>query len=190
MNNSRLNFLLEHIKPGRILDVGNLDKNGYVHKILLEKMAGSEIHGLDIIDQATVGLDFSHQKIGSFENMDYPDDFFDAVYAGEIIEHTWKPKQTLDGFYRILKPGGILILDTPNVYAISRIIRYLIKGQDVTLGNPEHTMFFSRAMIDCLLGSAGFTIKTLTTERFATIRGKNIPLPGVTPFSFMGECLL
>ena len=79
MNNSRLNFLLEHIKPGRILDVGNLDKNGYVHKILLEKMAGSEIHGLDIIDQATVGLDFSHQKIGSFENMAYPDDFFDAV---------------------------------------------------------------------------------------------------------------
>ncbi|MEK7172573.1 MAG: methyltransferase domain-containing protein [Patescibacteria group bacterium] len=190
MKKSRLNFLLEHVSPGKILDVGNLDKNGQIHSLLLKKMTGSEIYGLDILDQREFGLNFPNQKIGSFEDLGYPDNFFDVIYAGEIIEHTWKPKQTMDGFYRVLKQGGILILDTPNVYSLSRILRYLCKGEDVVLGNPEHTMFFSRAMIENLLGSAGFKIETLTTERFTTMKGKSIPLPGISPFGFMGECLL
>lgn len=186
----RIDFLLQNIKPGKMLDVGNLNKGGAIHKMLIEKFPQVELYGLDIMDQARLGINFSNQKKGSFEDMDYPEDFFDTIYMGEVLEHTWKPKQALDQSHRILKTGGFLIIDTPNVYSLSRILRYLIKGQDIILGNPDHKIFYSRAMLENMLKQSGFSIKKMMTEvNFDTMKFK-FKLPNFGPFKFMGECLL
>jgi len=44
----------------------------------------------------------------------FPDNTFDALFAGEIIEHMPSISSTLKEWRRLLKPGGALILTTPN----------------------------------------------------------------------------
>lgn len=186
----RLEFLFQNLKPGIILDIGNLEKRGALHKRIIETFPSATVHGLDIVDQASLGLSFPNQTIGSFEKLPYQDNLFDFIYMGEVLEHTWVPKQVIDECYRVLKPGGQLIMDTPNVYSLSRILRYLATGKDIILGNPEHKIFFSRAMLENLLLQSNFTIKQLTTEiNFDTFHLK-FRLPNFGTFKFMGECLL
>ncbi len=148
---SRIEFLLSHLKPGIILDIGNLGRAKLFHERLITEFPQSQIHGIDIEDQAIYGLHFPHQMVGNAEAMPYQDSYFDAVYMGEVIEHSWVPKQIMDECYRVLKPGGTLILDCPNVYALSRILRFLFTGRDIILGSPNHRIFYSRAMMENLL---------------------------------------
>ena len=42
-----------------------------------------------------------------------PDNSFDAILCSEVLEHVPEPTQALDEFYRLLKPGGKLILTAP-----------------------------------------------------------------------------
>ena len=46
--------------------------------------------------------------------MDVPDDFFDLVVSSECIEHTPNPAQALAEMVRVLKPGGFLVVTSPN----------------------------------------------------------------------------
>src|ERR1035437_433929 len=119
------------MKNINMLDVGNLDNRGYIHSKIIDRFKNINMYGLDVVDQKSIGTNFSNQKIGSFEDINYPDNFFDIVYIGEVLEHTWKPKQVVDNCFKILKKGGIMIIDTPNVYSFSRILRYLFRGKDI-----------------------------------------------------------
>ena len=186
----RVEFLARHIKEGRVLDVGNLDKGGAFHRQLIQKFPRCSFFGLDVIDQKKLGVNFPNQKIGSVETADFPDNFFDSLYLGQVFEHTWEPKKVLDQCYRILKPGGVVILDTPNVYALSRMIRYGLTGRDVILGNPDHKLFYSRAMLEHLFESSHLKLKELLTENVFAFKGKLLPLPTFGTFKFLGECLM
>lgn len=186
----RLNFLLKNIKPGRILDVGNLDKQGKIHKILTEKMQGSDIYGLDILDQDKLGLSFSNQSIGNIETVDFPDAFFDSIYMGQVLEHSWKPKDILNRIYKMLKLGGVLIIDVPHIYSLSRILRYLVTGKDIILGNPDHKIFYSKAMLENLLGASKFKIKEIVTENSFAFKGKLFSFPYFWRLKDYGECLM
>jgi 2-polyprenyl-3-methyl-5-hydroxy-6-metoxy-1,4-benzoquinol methylase len=44
-----------------------------------------------------------------------PDGCADVVYAGEVIEHLYSPDDLLDEMARILRPGGLALLTTPNL---------------------------------------------------------------------------
>ncbi len=44
----------------------------------------------------------------------FPDNYFDVVFSSEVIEHTPDPLAAIAQFHRMLKPGGHLILSTPN----------------------------------------------------------------------------
>jgi SAM-dependent methyltransferase len=52
----------------------------------------------------------------------------DVVVAGEIFEHLYSPLHFLNEISRVLKPGGHLILTTPNISYIGNIIK-LIRGR-------------------------------------------------------------
>lgn len=56
-------------------------------------------------------LEFSK---GDVAKLDFPQNYFDLIVAFEIIEHLKDPQKAIVEFYRVLKPGGRLILSTPN----------------------------------------------------------------------------
>jgi SAM-dependent methyltransferase len=61
------------------------------------------------------------------------DGTIDYIYAGEIIEHLINPEWILKESFRVLKPGGCIIITTPNITRIGNIFR-LLTGRS----NYEH----------------------------------------------------
>jgi SAM-dependent methyltransferase len=49
----------------------------------------------------------------------YPDAHFDAVVSMDVVEHVVDPLPWLEGALRVLKPGGLLFLTTPNYASYS-----------------------------------------------------------------------
>ena len=50
----------------------------------------------------------------SAESLDYPDNSFDILFSIEVLEHLQRPARAINEFYRVLKPGGLAIITTPN----------------------------------------------------------------------------
>ena len=80
---------------------------------------------------------------GDAERLDihFPERKFDAVVAGDIIEHVNNLGLVLSGIKKVLAPGGVLIITTPNALAIKRVLGALFLRQE--RNNPDHMYFFS-----------------------------------------------
>ncbi|OGS37416.1 MAG: hypothetical protein A2293_10800 [Elusimicrobia bacterium RIFOXYB2_FULL_49_7] len=55
-----------------------------------------------------------HWRVGDFMAMDFSADRFDVIFLGEVIEHCAFPEDVILKLSDWLKPGGLLILTTPN----------------------------------------------------------------------------
>lgn len=64
----------------------------------------------------------------SNENLPFSDESFDLVTCTEVIEHLEHYRSTLRGIHRVLKPGGTLVLTTPNILNLKSRIRFLFFG--------------------------------------------------------------
>jgi O-antigen biosynthesis protein len=89
---------------------------GYGSHLLAE--AGAQVTGLEI-DPATV--DHARRRypdvdvqLGDVTDLPFPDARFDAVVSFETIEHVAEPVHVIAEFLRVLVPGGLLVLSTPN----------------------------------------------------------------------------
>ncbi|MBI3666827.1 MAG: methyltransferase domain-containing protein [Acidobacteria bacterium] len=74
----------------------------------------------------------------------YPDDYFDVVIAGEIIEHLiYDPMHMLLEARRTLRDGGYLLITTPNAGSITSVARAL-EGRN----NPQVFFLYARPRPD------------------------------------------
>jgi len=74
----------------------------------------------------------------------YPDDYFDLVVAGEIVEHmTYDPMAMLLESRRVLAEGGYLLISTPNVGSVTSVAKTL-DGRD----NPQIFFLYERPGAD------------------------------------------
>lgn len=62
------------------------------------------------------------------EGLPFKGSTFDLVTCTEVIEHLEHYRYTLREMYRVLKPGGALVLTTPNILNLKSRVRYLIFG--------------------------------------------------------------
>jgi 2-polyprenyl-3-methyl-5-hydroxy-6-metoxy-1,4-benzoquinol methylase len=142
---------LRALPQGRLLDVGC----GSGDWLALMHGLGWQVAGVDFDDNAVKvargrGLDVS---CGALEQQNLTSDSFDAVALSHVIEHVPDPIQTLAECLRILKPGGTLVLFTPNASSLGhRIFKQHWRG----LEPPRHLHLFSTQSIRALLGLAGF----------------------------------
>jgi len=51
------------------------------------------------------------------DSLPFPDDSFDIVYAGNVLEHTEDPQKVIEEAIRVLRPGGIFQAEVPNYLA-------------------------------------------------------------------------
>jgi 2-polyprenyl-3-methyl-5-hydroxy-6-metoxy-1,4-benzoquinol methylase len=85
---------------------------------------------------------------------------FDAVIASEVIEHLENPRKVAREWYRILKPGGTLVLSTPNNESIRSLVSLLIRGHYVAFQDscyPAHITALLRKDLVRILSEAGFS---------------------------------
>lgn len=137
---------LPKASPGqRLLDIGC----GSGEFLRRAKSAGWEVMGLDF-DEAAVrqarfrGLDVRHGGVGALVGMEAS---FDVITMGHVIEHVPHPLDVLRTCFVLLKPGGVLWLETPNIDALGHQ-RY---GRDWRgLEPPRHLVLFS---VESLLGA-------------------------------------
>jgi 2-polyprenyl-3-methyl-5-hydroxy-6-metoxy-1,4-benzoquinol methylase len=78
---------------------------------------------------------------------------FDVVTAFSVLEHEWRPLEALRLAHRALRPGGILILKTPNHASWNRA---LMRGDWCGYRLPDHCNYFSPATLEAMLRNTGF----------------------------------
>ena len=78
---------------------------------------------------------------------------FDALFAGELIEHLTNPATAMAEFRRVLKPGGVLILTTPN----RRRLANIADGSDRPI-SPDHLSELSYDELGELMRREGFKV--------------------------------
>ena len=65
-------------------------------------------------------------KIDLEKKLPFKDNFFDIVYAGEVIEHLYDPDYAIKEISRIIKPDGYFLLSTPNLLAWYNRLLFLL----------------------------------------------------------------
>lgn len=110
----------------KLLDIGCYD--GHIAFLLKNCLGNCEAYGIDIAKK-TIALARQkgiHAKICDIEKgVNFESNLFDYVFAGEIIEHLYDTDFFIREVKRILKPGGIFIITTPNFVSLGRRLYYL-----------------------------------------------------------------
>lgn len=146
---------LKHFVPdnGRLLDIGC----SYGLFLKLASQTWQEAYGVELSKDASryareiLGLNVFCADI---KQANFPNDYFDIITAIEVIEHMQDPKGFITTISRILKPGGLLYLVTPNVQSFSaRIMGYRWWSY-----RKMHLYYFSKNSLSGFLAKNGFSI--------------------------------
>jgi 2-polyprenyl-3-methyl-5-hydroxy-6-metoxy-1,4-benzoquinol methylase len=101
------------VKSGRVLEVGC--GLGFLGQLLAERY---EYHGIDISDEAVefarTKLNLANVEVGDANYLLFEDTTFDSVFCFDVVEHLANPDLFISEAYRVLKPGGLAIISTPN----------------------------------------------------------------------------
>jgi 2-polyprenyl-3-methyl-5-hydroxy-6-metoxy-1,4-benzoquinol methylase len=136
---------------GKLLDVGC----GSGQRLEQMQRLGWTVSGLDFDEKAVAaakqrGLDVS---CGTIPGIWFPPDTFDVITMNHVIEHVPNPIELLEECKRILKPGGKVVLATPNSACWGhRVFKKNWRG----LEPPRHLHVFSPISIEQTLRNAGF----------------------------------
>ena len=103
------------------------------------------------------GLDVRH---GGLEEADFGDESFDAVTMAHVIEHVHDPDELLAECRRILKPGGTLVILTPNSASWGH--RHFMRDWR-GLEPPRHLRIHNRSNLRRLLDRAGLQPRRVGT---------------------------
>jgi 2-polyprenyl-6-hydroxyphenyl methylase/3-demethylubiquinone-9 3-methyltransferase len=119
-----------------------------------ENVAAARAHA------AGQGLEIDY-RVGGVESLDGP---FDLVTCLEVVEHVAEPRAFIVGLARILAPGGLLILSTPNRTAMSRLVLILIGEGTGRLprGTHDWEKFLTPQETCALIADAGLEIVDCT----------------------------
>lgn len=147
----RIPFFQAAIGRGRrVLDLGC--RSGALTRHLLE---GNEVVGLDVDEAALAkasALGIETVVADVEEPLPFPDASFDAVVAGELLEHLRFPDGLVAEARRVLRPGGVFAGSVPNAFRLQSRLRFLAGRPPED--DPTHLRLFSPAALRALL--AGF----------------------------------
>jgi ubiquinone/menaquinone biosynthesis C-methylase UbiE len=157
---ARVAFLLEHVHAGqRVLDVGC----GEGRFAAALAGAGARVVGIDVAEEPLRRARAQHPNldlrlVAAEGPWPLQDASFDAVWAGETIEHVQDTAAWLSEARRVLRSGGELLLSTPAHGPLTVLGLALSRRAFAARFDPrsDHLRFYSRATLTELLGDFGF----------------------------------
>jgi ubiquinone/menaquinone biosynthesis C-methylase UbiE len=127
-------------QSGRILELGC--GLGHLLGWLVDKF---EVYGADInqwaLNQASQNVPRGNFVLLAAENLHaFPDNVFQVVIAKHVVEHLIDPDLALSEISRVLMPGGLLLLATPNTDSLARAVK---KEDWIGYQDPTHINLWS-----------------------------------------------
>lgn len=147
----------EDLSGKRLLDGGS--GGGHFSQVANER--GAEVTSLDVgenlLAQVAKRCD-TRRVLGSVLDLPFETDSFDIVLSTEVIEHTPDPRQGIRELCRVVRPGGILVLTSPN-----RLWQPVVRGATRlklrTYAGHENFLWAGEASEQ--VAAAGLTVETL-----------------------------
>ena len=150
----RVRLVAKYKPAGRWLDVGcgsglNLQEAHFWNQW--------ELSGLEPV---TAMAEYTSQQLGipvfntTIENFSAEAESYDIITLWDVLEHLPNPSEAISKISRLLKPGGILVLSTPNLASLDhRWFKDAWIGYDL----PRHLNLFPPALLNELLKKNGLT---------------------------------
>lgn len=136
-----------------VLEAGSGE--GYGADIIAD--VARQVIGLDYDDSAVAHVRARYPRVdmrqGNLADLPLPSASVDVVVTFQVIEHLWDQRQFVAECLRVLRPGGVLLMSTPNRTTFS-------PGRDAPV-NPFHTRELNAAELTELLESAGFAMESM-----------------------------
>ncbi len=132
------------------------------------KNLGYRVTACDIVGRF-MAADIPFLRLDLDEDLPFPDASFDYTACLEGIEHVENPYQLIREFTRVLKPGGALVLSTPNVLSIRSRVRFFFSSHHRRFKGVEkdgHLTPVSYRELHHGFKKAGLEIELITTNRF------------------------
>lgn len=146
--------------PGICLDLG------YCRGSFADHLSAAGWHciGLDIVQRRADHSSVATVQGDVFGSLPIADASVDAVTAGELIEHLTDDGAFLRECRRVLRPGGLLALTTPNLaFSLNRGL-VLIGRMPKFVHEPYHYRIYNIASLRQIVDEAGFTVREVTSS--------------------------
>lgn len=142
-------------RTGDLLEIG-FGAGAFLHRMQAE---GWNVTGVDFDPQAVervrsqLGLNV---YCGSLRDVAFAERSFDVIAMSHVIEHLPDPRAVLRECFRILRPGGTLVLVTPNTASLGhRWFGPDWYGSDA----PRHLYLFNLKNLGALVSQEGFAVE-------------------------------
>lgn len=155
-------FYIPYKKDGLLLDVGC--GSGNAMKDMQRR--GWKVMGIDFDKVAVESAKEKgfNARVGDLFSQQFPASNFDAILLNHVIEHIPSPEKIFKECYRILKPGGKLVMMTPNANARGHE-KYGRNWRG--LETPHHLQIFTPQSLSLLAKETGF----LKIKSFSSLQG-------------------
>lgn len=140
-----LDFVKHYVSlPSKILDAGcGLGQSTYFLKEI-----GYDVIGVDgsrrFIDYAQITFPNLMFKVENLEKLSFSDNSFDAVAIYNTLEHALDVEKVLGEMYRILKPGGFILIHSPNLFSAKHIFDAFFKKDGMTFEGKKSLQQLSK----------------------------------------------
>lgn len=169
-------ILKKYFKAGdNFLDIGSL----FGYMCLSAKLIGYKSYGLDLSKYVEeFKIRFNHFEIDNLacdlgkETAPFESASFDLILASEVLEHfDFHPNRFFKEMERLLRPGGRLIITTPNLVRVNNVVK-IILGRSINWDIKDefwdgvHRREFTAAEIKYLATNNGLNLKKVIYYNF------------------------
>lgn len=148
------------VAGGRALDIGS--GNGFFLAMLQHH--GWSVEGIELSESAaaTTRRAFGIEVyVGEVTDEGFEPGEFDFIHMSHVIEHVRSPIATLTRVRQLLRPGGLLYVETPNIASLGA----RIWGEHwFALDSPRHLWLFDPSTLRRAVEASGLSITRLRTE--------------------------
>ncbi len=160
---ARLRSIQKHVSSGKFLDIGS-SFGGFLSRA---KAIGFTVQGVEL---SKFSSDYANQNQiptynGDLLSAKFPKHEFEVITLIEVIEHLENPALIFSEISRILKPGGLLVIQTANFEGWQAIQA----GSSYHYYLPGHIFYYSHSNLVSILEKKGF-------QRFLPFFGVDFPL--------------